>query len=44
MHYIESNYKLTMNDVAILELIEQNCENNMLMQPFQKLQLLNLVK
>ncbi len=38
MHYIESNYKLTMNDVAILELIEQNCsENNMLMQPFLKI-------
>ena len=38
MHYIDSNYKLTMNDVAVLELIEQNCsENNMLMQPFLKI-------
>ncbi|HLR20215.1 MAG TPA: MarR family transcriptional regulator [Staphylococcus sp.] len=36
--YIEQNYKLTMNDVAILELIQQNCsEKNMLMQPFLKI-------
>ncbi len=38
MHYVEENYKLTMNDVAILELIQQNCSSqNMLMQPFLKI-------
>ncbi|SUM78412.1 accessory regulator [Staphylococcus saprophyticus] len=32
MHYVEETYKLTMNDVAILELIRHNCRNkNMLM-------------
>lgn len=38
MHYVEETYKLTMNDVAILELIRHNCRNqNMLMQPFLKI-------
>ncbi|NWK84088.1 MarR family transcriptional regulator [Staphylococcus sp. GSSP0090] len=38
MHYVESTYKLTMNDVAILELIHSNCSHqNMLMQPFLKI-------
>ncbi|PHK50429.1 transcriptional regulator, SarA/Rot family [Staphylococcus edaphicus] len=38
MHYVEANYKLTMNDVAILELIQNNCsKQNMLMQPFLKI-------
>ncbi|MDG0842802.1 MarR family transcriptional regulator [Staphylococcus equorum] len=36
-HYIEQKYKLTINDVAVLELIQQNCsEKTMLMQPFLK--------
>src|SRR5699024_8743307 len=35
MSYIENKYKLTMNDIAILEIIQQNCrQQNMLMQPF----------
>lgn len=37
-HYIEQKYKLTINDVAVLELIQQNCsEKHMLMQPFLKI-------
>ncbi|KRG09225.1 transcriptional regulator, SarA/Rot family [Staphylococcus sp. NAM3COL9] len=37
-HYIEQKYKLTINDVAVLELIQQNCsEEHMLMQPFLKM-------
>lgn len=38
MSYIENKYKLTMNDIAILEIIQQNCrQQNMLMQPFLKI-------
>lgn len=38
MSYIENKYKLTMNDIAILEIIQQNCrQQNMLMQPFFKI-------
>lgn len=38
MLYIENKYKLTMNDIAILEIIQQNCrQQNMLMQPFLKI-------
>lgn len=38
MSYIENIYKLTMNDIAILEIIQQNCrQQNMLMQPFLKI-------
>lgn len=37
-HYIEQKYKLTINDVAVLELVQQNCsEKHMLMQPFLKI-------
>ncbi len=37
-HYIEQKYKLTINDVAVLELVQQNCsEKYMLMQPFLKI-------
>lgn len=38
MSYVENKYKLTMNDIAILEIIQQNCrQQNMLMQPFLKI-------
>src|SRR5699024_8681530 len=36
--YTKNKYKLTMNDIAILEIIQQNCrQQNMLMQPFLKI-------
>src|SRR5699024_12309751 len=38
MSYVENKYKLTMNDIAILEIIQRNCQQqNMLMQPFLKI-------
>ncbi|MBU0436869.1 MarR family transcriptional regulator [Staphylococcus succinus] len=38
MHYIDSTYKLTMNDIAILELIQKHCsEQKMLLQTFLKI-------
>lgn len=38
MDFLSTHYKLSINDLAILEVIEENCsKQNMLMQPFLKI-------